>query len=358
MRSLLARLRPRLILRAGMLLAVALLLGGCLIPPTPETTQAKDTYGLYLVVFIMGAIVFFLVEGMLVWSIIRYRRRDDRLPTQLHGNNLLEITWTVIPTIIVLVLFALSTVTLGAIQKQAANPAVTIDVTAFQWQWTFHYLDGDTNPANDYQVTGTPGQPPVMGVPVGEPIHLDLHSVDVIHSFYVPHFLIKKDVIPFPAGQPDNTLDFTITQAGTYAGQCAEFCGAGHATMTFSILAMSPADYQKWLADAKAGNTPAPSASVAPGQTEINLSAKQIQFSTNNIQVPANQPFVVHFDNQDQGIAHNFSIVDASGKVWFKGDIVTGPTKIDYSVPALPAGSYTFLCDVHPTVMVGTLVAK
>jgi cytochrome c oxidase subunit 2 len=357
MQRLAARLRLRTVIRVVIPLALIVLLGGCLIPPKPETTQAKDIFSLYTIVFGMGAFVFFLVEGLIVWSIIRYRRRDDRLPDQLHGNTLLEIVWTAIPTVIVLVLFAISTVTLTTIDAKSSNPAVTIEVNAFQWQWQFHYLDNDNNPGNDYTVTGTAANPPVMGLPIGQPIKLILHSADVIHSFYVPHFLIKRDVIPFPAGEKDNTLEFTITDAGTYAGQCAEFCGDLHSKMTFSVLAMTPADYQTWLANAKAGTTPAPSASPPPANaTTIDLTASQIAFDKTTLQVPAGQPFVIHFVNEDS-VQHNVAIYDASGTALFTGKII-GQGSIDYEVPALAAGDYHFQCDVHPTIMFGTLTAK
>ncbi len=334
MRRLAARPRLRTLIRTAGPLLVMLLLGGCLFPPTPETTQAKDVFTLYVVVFIMGAVVFVGVEGAIVYSIIRYRRRDDRLPDQLHGLTLVEILWTAIPTVIVMFLFVWSTLTLTTIDAKS-DPAVTVEVTGFQWQWTFHYLDGDNDPKNDYSVTGTPANPPVMGLPIGEPIRLILKSSDVIHSFFVPHFLVKRDVIPFPNGINPNELEFTISDPGTYGGQCAEFCGDLHSKMTFTIQAMAPAD---------------------PGTAVINLTAQNVAFDTSNLQVPAGKPFVIHFDNKDS-IAHNVGIYQG-GKEVFTGQIVTGPTTVDYQVPALSAGSYTFHCDVHPSQMTGTLVAK
>ena len=353
MRRLAARPRLRTLVRMAASLVVLALLGGCLFPPTPETTQSKEVFSLYTVVFVMGAIVFFLVEGAIVWSILRYRRRDDRLPDQLHGNTMIEIVWTAIPTVIVLVLFALSTITLTNISAKAANPAVTIEVTGFQWQWTFRYLNPAEQTKVDYEVTGTATKPPVMGLPVGQPIHLILKSADVIHSFYVPHFLIKRDVIPFPATIQPNELEFTITDPGTYGGQCAEFCGDLHSRMTFSIQAMTPADYEQWLADAKAGKTPVPSGTPPPGATVLQLSAQNTAFTTSTLTAPAGQAFVIRFDNKDT-IAHNVGIYDASGKEVFTGDIFPGPKSVDYQVPALPAGTYKFQCDVHPT-MNGTL---
>jgi cytochrome c oxidase subunit 2 len=356
MRPQAARPRLRTMLRTAASLLVLALLGGCLFPPTPETTQSKEVFSLYTIVFVLGAIVFFGVEGAIVWSILRYRRRDDRLPDQLHGNTLIEILWTAIPTVIVLFLFAISTITLTNIEAKAAHPAVNIEVTGFQWQWTFRYLDNDNDPKNDYQVTGTAAKPPVMGLPVGEPIHLTLKSADVIHSFYVPHFLVKRDVIPFPASIPPNELEFTITDPGTYGGQCAEFCGDLHAQMTFSVKAMTPADFATWLADAKAGKTPPPSGSPPPNATTIDLTASQIAFDKTSLQVPAGQPFVIHFTNKD-AVSHNVSVYDSAGKPLFTGEFITSST-IDYRVPALPAGQYKFQCDAHPTQINGTLTAN
>ncbi len=348
-----AVLRLRTVLQVGLLVAVAVLLGGCLIPPEPETTEAKATFGLYIVVLVMAAVVFIGVEGFILYSAIRYRRRDDRLPAQLHGNNLVEIIWTAIPTVIVLVLFVLSISALGTVQAKSDHPAVTVEVDAFQWQWTFRYRDDDNNPDNDYSVTGSAAQPPVMGLPVGVPIRLLLHSQDVIHSFYVPHFLIKKDVIPEPEGQPENQLEFTITQAGTYAGQCAEFCGNEHAAMRFTIQAMEQADYDAWIAAGRAGKSPPPAA--PSGAAVVDLSAHNIAFNTNSLQVPADQPFVIRFKNDD-AVQHDVAIYDGQTEL-FKGAIVDAGASFDYSVPAIPAGQYDFICTIHPT-MSGKVVAQ
>ena len=167
-----------------------------MVPPAPETKQAKEVFVLYAIVLGMGAVVFVGVEGFILYSIVRYRRRDDRLPTQIHGNNMIELVWTAIPTVIVLIIFVLSTLTLNSIEARSASPGVNVEVNGFQWQWTFRYLDGDANAANDVSITGTLAIPPVMVVPVGEPVHLILRSADVIHAFYVPQFLVKRDVIP------------------------------------------------------------------------------------------------------------------------------------------------------------------
>lgn len=349
--------RWRSALRGGLPLLLIGLLAGCgLIPPEPQTETAREVFGLYNVVFVMGALVFVGVEGFIVYAIFRYRRRDDRLPEQLHGNTLVEIIWTAIPTVIVLILFVLSIITLTRLEARAANPSVDIEVTGFQWQWQFHYLDGDDDPSNDVTIVGSPAAPPVMVVPVGQSVRLSLTSADVIHSFYVPHFLIKKDLFPLAGDEEPNELEFTVTQAGTYSGQCAEFCGDLHASMTFSVEAMEPADYDEWLAAAKAGETPAPS--TEPTGETLELSAQDIAFDTKQLDATADQPFQIQFTNLE-GVVHNVSIFSGNEKL-FTGDPITGPDAvITYQIPALPPGEYTFICDYHPVPdMTGTLTVQ
>jgi cytochrome c oxidase subunit 2 len=328
------------------LLSLALLAAACgMVPPEPHTTQAKEVFWLYNVVLVMGGIVFVGVEGFIVYSVFRYRRRDDRLPTQVHGNNLVELIWTAIPTVIVLILFVLSTITLNSISAHSDKPGVTIEVDGFQWQWTFHYLDGDGDPTNDVSVTGTQASPAQMALPVGEPIRLILVSKDVIHSFYVPAFLVKRDVVPLPEGKAPNELEFTVSEPGTYSGQCAEFCGDLHARMTFSVLAMPRADFDKWIAAIQAGETPGPS---LPAQGAVlKISAKDTTFSTKALEATAGQPFSIEFTNNDD-IGHNVAIWKDKEKL-FTGEIIIGPNKtVTYAVDALPAGEYTFICEVHP----------
>lgn len=354
MRPHAARPWLRTLIRAGAPLLLIALLTSCMMPPEPHTTAAKDVWNLYLVVFLMGAAVFIGVEGFIVYAVLRYRRRDDRLPQQTHGNTIVEIVWTAIPTVIVLVLFVISVITLGTVNA-TATPKLTIEVDGFQWQWTFNYLDdrGET----EYSVTGTPGNPPVMAVPINEPVKLILHSQDVIHSFYVPHFLIKRDLIPMADPAQDNTLEFTVTDEGTYAGQCAEFCGTLHAQMTFSVQGMTRAAYDEWLAGAKRGETPKPSVDV--GSSVLDLTASQIAYDTQELTAPANEGFTIHFDNADT-VVHNVAIFKGNERV-FTGDAVTGPdATIDYAVPALAPGEYTFVCDFHATVpaMQGTLTVE
>jgi cytochrome c oxidase subunit 2 len=351
MRSPVVRPKLRSALRIAAPAVLMLLASGCLLlPPEPKTTAAQDVFDLYVVILVLAGIVFLGVEGFIVYAVIRYRRQpgDETLPTQHHGNNLIEILWTAIPSVIVLILFTLSIITLNTVNASNPNPAVEIQVEGYQWQWKFHY-EGDVT------VSGSAEDPPVMTVPVGEPVRVILNSDDVIHAFFVPHFLIKRDVIPISETGTANQLEFTVTEPGTYSGQCAEFCGTGHAEMTFLIDAVSPDEYDAWLTAKQAGETPPPPPSGEECTTTIDLSAADISFSTDTIEAPAGQSFCIAFANEDTA-PHDVGIYDGDTEV-FNGDDLPAGESIVYMIPALEPGDYDFRCNLHPDLMFGDLTA-
>jgi cytochrome c oxidase subunit 2 len=324
-------------------------------PPVAVTEQGRKTHDLYTLVFILAAFIFLLVEGLIVVAVVRYRRRptDDALPPQIHGNNALEVLWTVIPTVIVAVLFVLSWQTLNVVDEtKAASNEVRIRAVGARFQWSFEYISQDGQKVLFTQYT------PEMVVPAGPTIHLALRSQDVIHAFYVPQFLFKRDVIP----GKENVFDFNVdpTMAGqTFKGQCAELCGTQHWAMQFTVKALTPTDFDAWLKEqiATAGASPSPGPSGEPTGAVLELAAQNVQFDKTSLEAPAGQPFAIKFDNKDASVAHNVAIHDASGSEVFKGEIFPGVDSRTYAVPALDAGTYTFVCSVHPS-MTGTLTVK
>ncbi len=161
-----------------------------------------------------------------------------------------------------------------------------------------------------------------MVLPVGEPVHVELRSDDVIHAFYVPKFLFKRDVVP---GR-NNTFDFTVEEPGTYRGQCAELCGAFHGNMLFDVHAVSRAEYDVWLAEqiAKANATPPPAPSGEEAGPVLQLTAQNIAFTETTLEAPADAPFTIHFSNNDNAVPHNVEIRDANGGVAFLGETFNG----------------------------------
>lgn len=333
-------------------------------PLEPASQQGRYIFDFYPVIFWIAVAVFVLVEGLLLWIVLRYRRRptDTELPPQTHGHSGLEIIWTLIPAIIVTALFAFTVDTLGKVEtadQPGDNPALTIDVKGFQWQWTFEYPD------QGISLTGTGREGPTMALPVGEKVRIRLHSgdTDVIHSFYVPQFLYKKDAIPGRVNQ----FDVTVEQVGTYAGQCAEFCGFGHADMHFSVQAMTRADFDAWVVQQQTPPSPsaapsgAPPSGAPPSGAPVALSLTSVGivegFEPTELSVPADTAWSVNLTNSDAFVPHNFAIRAANpdGSDWVPDVLADGGGSAVYQLPPLPTGEYMFFCSLH-TNMTGTLL--
>jgi cytochrome c oxidase subunit 2 len=193
--------------------------------------------------------VFLVVAGLLVWSMIRYRRRGDELPRQIHGNNKLELTWTLIPLLLVIVLFVVTIQGQNKALEKSTRPALEVDVLAFQWSWRFAYE------GQGVEVVGSPGNVPELVVPVGQPVRIRLRSADVVHSFYVPRALFKRQAIPGRTTE----FDLTFEKVGTYQGHCVQFCGLAHDDMLFRVRVVSPGEFQSWLAQASRSGSPSQS---------------------------------------------------------------------------------------------------
>ena len=183
-----------------------------------------------------------LVEGLIIWSVIRYRRKpgDDTLPPQTHGNNVAELVWTIVPTIIVdLPVRHLVADAQQRRDRRRASPSRKIRAVAGQFQWQFDYLADATGPTILYtQYLPAVAEGGGMAVPAGRTVQLDLTSHDVIHAFYVPQFLFKRDVVP-GSGQPVRLHGQRDDAGQTFRGQCAELCGTGHRIMLFDVHALT-----------------------------------------------------------------------------------------------------------------------
>jgi cytochrome c oxidase subunit 2 len=216
-------------------------------PARDVTDQAPRILSLWQGSWIAALAVGAVVWGLIIWAAIAYRRKRDatELPAQTRYNLPIEVLYTVVPFIMIAVFFYFTARDEDIILRTSANPDHKITVTGVQWSWQFTYAsDGGA------QITGTPGKPPTLVLPEGESVQFRLVSDDVIHSFWVPAFLFKLDVIP---GQP-NTFEITPTKQGVYKGKCAELCGQDHARMLFNVEVVSPSEYQARVADLKERN--------------------------------------------------------------------------------------------------------
>ena len=254
------------------------------------------------------------------------------------------------PAITVTVLFVAALFTLNEeYNTTGVTPDLTIDVTGFQWQWRFDYEQ------EGLSFIGAGNQGPEMALPVNETVRIRLHGLDndVIHSFYVPQFLYKKDVIPGRV----NEFDVVVTKTGVFGGQCAEFCGIGHAEMQFTVNAMTRADFDAWVVQQQqAAPTAAPVPSGAPSITLEAVSTTAFDQAT--LTAPPDQPIAFNFINADPGgQPHNVAIQAANpdGTDWLGMPFAEAGQTATYVSPPLPAKTYEFYCAVHPTTMRGTL---
>lgn len=204
---------------------------------------------LSLVVGVIAAVIFAGVLVALIVFTVRYRDVRAGSAPQIHGHRALEIAWTAAPLLLLAIIFVLSLVTLGQIGQGATfgslEPPLHVDVIGHQWWFEFRYAGGAVT-ANE------------LHVPVGVPIELDLSSADVIHDLWVPELGAKSDVVP---GQR-NVMRLFTARAGTFSGECAEFCGLEHARMAMYVYVQKPADFQRWLR-AEAAPARAPSSAAA-----------------------------------------------------------------------------------------------
>jgi cytochrome c oxidase subunit 2 len=218
------------------------------------TLQAHKMYDLWIASTIAALVVGVFVWGLIFWCIIRYRKRGDELPVQTRFNMPMEVLYTVAPVLIVAVLFYYTAIVQTDVDKLSRNPDVTVEVVAFKWNWQFNYRDGVGEEAETVASTvGSTDVIPLLVLPTGQKIRFEEVSRDVIHSFWVPEMLFKRDVLPGFR----NKFEVTLDKEGRYVGRCAELCGTYHAFMQFELVVVSPQQYQTFLQAKIAGKSTA-----------------------------------------------------------------------------------------------------
>ena len=228
----------------------------------PKSPEGDRIQGLYKLIFAMGVVVFVFVQFLIVYTAMRFKRNRSQTqrPNQVHGHRTLEITWTVIPAIVLLIIAVptISTIYSTYAAADDTDQALVVEVYGKQWWWEFHYpgmgpVDADGNASA--LITANE-----VRIPEGKKVVFKLYSNNVIHSFWVPEMTGRMDVIP----GHERRLSFTPNASGTYYGECTEFCGTAHAWMRFVVKVQPQADFDTWVSDWNAGPGSA-TAAYAPG---------------------------------------------------------------------------------------------
>lgn len=226
--------------------------------PSGVTNQADRMRTLWTWSSVAALVVGVIVWGLIFWCCWRYRKTDDLLPTQTKYHLPIEIAYSIAPFVIIAVLFYFTAITEDYVDTLTPNPDTVVQVTAFKWNWQFdyktntvngqsqetNYPTGDPAAGTSISTVGSADEIPVLVVPVAKRVRVVEVSKDVIHSFWVPDFLFKRDVIPMPK---PNEFEFTATQTGHYVGRCAELCGTYHSQMNFEVRVVTADNYNKYL---------------------------------------------------------------------------------------------------------------
>jgi len=207
--------------------------------PENVSTYGKDIDRLFYIIYYITGTTFLLVTGALVVFLILYRQREGRRATYVHGNTTLEIIWTIVPAIILVVLSFMSQASWGHIKGRMPPSDVHVQVTAKQFNWEILYPgpDGKIGTADDLQIENE------LHVPVGKVVRVTLKAKDVIHSFFLPNLRLKQDAVP---GREIQAW-FEATKPGRYELPCAELCGFGHSGMLGHLTVHTADDYDKWV---------------------------------------------------------------------------------------------------------------
>ena len=247
------------VLGLGSVVVTALvLLSGCSVsdafyfgwPRDHITDQSNRMFDLWIGSVVAALVVGAFVWGLIFWCVIRYRKRGDELPAQTRYNMPIEILYSVLPFLVVSVLFYYTAIVQTDVDRIQPNPDVTVHVVASKWNWEFEYPDQKDASGQPVSTIGASDYIPVLVVPTHKRIRFVEDSQDVIHSFWVPALLFKRDVFP---GGVQNKFEVTIEKEGAYVGRCAELCGTYHSMMNFELRAVPFDEHQQFIAAKKQG---------------------------------------------------------------------------------------------------------
>jgi cytochrome c oxidase subunit 2 len=299
-------------------IALSLLATACNETPqtafNPRSEYAKDGLDLFVLIIWMGVVIGVIVEAVLIWAAIRYRRRPgDRLPPQIHGNTVVEIAWTTGPVIVVGYILFVTLPVIFTTQAPAPTGALDVDVIGHQFWWEFQYPDAKVVTANE------------LHLPIGRPANLILRSDDVIHSFWVPALGGKRDAFPGHT----NYIWMTPNSAGEFPGQCYQLCGYSHGNMRERAIIESPADFQTWLtAQQQPALQPTAPDAVEGAQTFQTRGCSGCHTITGTPAQARVGPNLTHFASRGTLAGSIFDSTTANLRLWLKDPPAVKPGSI------------------------------
>lgn len=248
--------------------------------PQGITPQAEAMRELWTWSAIAALVVGAVTWGAMFWATTFHRKRkgdDDSPPRQTQYNLPVEIVFTVIPTVIVAVLFGFTVVVQNYVDTDEPNPDLAIDIRGFQWNWQFTYPETQGPDGEPVTTIGTSSVIPLLVLPTEQRIQFTQRSTDVIHSFFVPEFLFKRDVFPSPElNNQDNVWQISsIEREGSFVGRCAELCGTYHSQMNFEVRALPTDLFDRWL-DLRSQDNPATGAGYTAGEALAELDCGEL----------------------------------------------------------------------------------
>jgi cytochrome c oxidase subunit 2 len=279
----------------------------------PQGPVAQKMQNLFNPVFWIAVFVFVLVEGLIIFTAVKYRRRsDDERPVQVHGNTRLEVTWTILPALTLAVVGFFTVKTIFEISHVPKN-AMQINVTGHRWWWEYDYPQYGIK-------TGTE-----LHIPAGVPVVLNLTSADVIHNFWPPALVGKLYAIP---GR-HNQLWFSANHPGTYYGQCAEYCGISHANMRLRVIAQTQSDFNAWVKGQQAP-PPAPAASTdaASGLALFQARGCAGCHTINGISAGSVGPNLTHLQSRSTFAGGIFNMTPNNLRKWLRNPPAAKPGSV------------------------------
>ncbi|MBI5284080.1 MAG: cytochrome c oxidase subunit II [Chloroflexi bacterium] len=320
----------------------------------PKSDKGEEIDFAFRYLMYLAIPVFAMVIAVLLTSAVggsaKFPEEDG--PAQF-GRGAAPMTWFVLTALLaVAVMIYPGLITTPKVAGKAKDPDVRVKVEGVQWTWLINYPDAQVEGARE------------IVLPVDATVRFDITSRDVLHSFWIPSFLMKIDAVPGLT----TTVSLKPTEEGSYQNdqnmrvQCAELCGLSHSRMTVPVRVVSREAYDEWVRSKQTG--PAANQTPTGPVTELTIIAKNITFDTKTLTVPAGSSVKLTMDNQDPSIPHNFALY-ASEDAATKGEdpiaaskLETGPVKQTLVFNAPAAGTYFFRCDVHPAAMTGTFVVQ